>query len=205
MKHSIIVEITGKIMMKTFGLILFFSLSQSEYLFRPNLPMGEYKLVYNKLYHCEPKKNNPIQLNWFISKKTSSITELKGNLTFMRPLDDTLILDINFASWGSTGGWIPNSNIIKSKKAFSSVKYLFGNGWIILAKGFNMTSDSCPVPVGTYITSGVDFKKLEDNNFPKVYFYGKYKISISFKNVENEVVGCTVAEVNLIRPWETPI
>lgn len=46
MKHSIIVEIAGKLMMKTFGLILFFSLSQSENLVRPNLPMVSNNLLY---------------------------------------------------------------------------------------------------------------------------------------------------------------
>eukprot|EP00102_Acyrthosiphon_pisum_P009078 XP_003246684.2 PREDICTED: uncharacterized protein LOC100570244 [Acyrthosiphon pisum] len=187
-------------MTKTFGLILFFSSSQSSNLFMPNLPMGEYKLVYDKLYHCESTKNNPIQFNWFISKKTFSITELKGNLTFMIPFDDTLKLDINFASWGSTGGWIPNSNTIKANKACSSLKYLCGNSWIKLTKDFNSTTNSCPVPTGTYITSGIDFKKLEDHNFPKVYFYGKYKLMINFKNVENKVVGCTIVELYVIRP-----
>jgi len=49
---------------------------------------GEYKLLYDKLYHCESTKNNPIQLNWFISKKTFNITELKGNPTSMIPFDD---------------------------------------------------------------------------------------------------------------------
>jgi len=57
---------------------------------------------------------------------------------------------------------------------------------------------------GTYITSGIDLKKLEDHNFPKVYFYGKYKLVFKVKNIENKVLGCEIVEVNIIRPWEKP-
>ncbi|XP_029348520.1 uncharacterized protein LOC100572060 [Acyrthosiphon pisum] len=192
-------------MIKTFGLILFFSLSQSKNQFMPNLPLGEYRLVINKVYPCESTKNHPLKFNWYLSKKTSSITELKGNITSSIPFDDTLTLDVNFASWGSTGGWIPNSNMIITKKACSNIKMLAGNTWFTLIKGFKIPSDSCPIPVGTYITSGIDMKKIEDTNFNKVYFYGKYKLMIRYKNFKNEVVGCVVVEINLIRPWETQI
>jgi hypothetical protein len=59
---------------------------------------------------------------------------------------------------------------------------------------------------GTYITSGMDLKELEErHNFPKIYFYGKYKVTFKIKNVENKVIFCTVLELNLIRPWEKPI
>ena len=58
---------------------------------------------------------------------------------------------------------------------------------------------------GTFITSGIDLKKLEDTNFNKVYFYGKYKVKVGFKNLENKEVGCLIMEVDFIRPWETPI
>lgn len=59
---------------------------------------------------------------------------------------------------------------------------------------------------GTYISSGMDMNKLiEGHNFPKVYFYGKYKAIFKFINVKNVLLGCGVLEFNLIRPWETPI
>eukprot|EP00102_Acyrthosiphon_pisum_P008251 XP_003244606.1 PREDICTED: uncharacterized protein LOC100569182 [Acyrthosiphon pisum] len=205
MKHSVIVEIIGKMLIKTFGLILLFSSSQSESLFRPNLPLGEYRLVIDKVYPCETTKNHPIQFNWYFSKKTSSITEYKGNTTLLIPFDDTLTIDYNFASWGSTGGWVPNALIIKTKKACSNVKHLFGNAWLTMIEGFNVPTNKCPIPVGIYITSGIDKKKFEDMNFPKVYFYGKYKVVLRYKNLNNEVVGCAVTEFSLIRPWETPI
>jgi len=47
--------------------------------------------------------------------------------------------------------------------------------------------------------------KFEDNNFPKVFFYGKYKMVVRYKNVENKVVGCFAAEINFMRTWETTI
>ncbi|NP_001157403.2 uncharacterized protein LOC100302632 isoform 1 [Acyrthosiphon pisum] len=204
MKHSIIVETIGKMLIKTFGLLLFFSSSQSESLFRPNLPMGEYRIVIDKVYPCEKTKNYPLQFNWYLSKKTSSITEVKGNMTFLIPFDDTLTINFNFASWGSTGGWVPNAYTLNTKKACSYTKHLSGNAWLNSIEGFNVSTDKCPIPVGTYITPGIDKKKLEDMNFPKIYFYGTYKSVARYKNMENEVVGCNVIEVNIKRPWETP-
>ncbi|XP_016656584.1 uncharacterized protein LOC107882564 [Acyrthosiphon pisum] len=205
MKHSIIVKITGKMLIKTFGLILFFSSSQSENLFRPNLPLGEYRVEFDKIYQCETTKNHSIQFNWYINKKTPILTELKGNATLLIPFDDTLTLNGNLASWGSTGGWVPNAYILNAKKACSTVKLLGGNVWLTVLEGFNVPTNKCPIPAGTYVTSGIDKKKFEDFNFPKVYFYGKYKAVARYKNLNNEVVSCTVAEFSLIRPWETPI
>ncbi|XP_029347766.1 uncharacterized protein LOC115034595, partial [Acyrthosiphon pisum] len=147
MKHSIVVEIKGKMLIITFGLILFFSSSQSDSLFRPNLPVGEYLIVYDKLYPCEKTKNYPLQFNWYLSKKTSNVTEVKGNTTFLIPFDDTLTIDFNLASWGSTGGWVPNAYIVKTKKACSNAKSIFGNSWLKFIEGFNIPTDKCPLPV----------------------------------------------------------
>ncbi|XP_029346450.1 uncharacterized protein LOC107884203 [Acyrthosiphon pisum] len=157
------------------------------------------------MYPCEKTKNHPIQFNWYLSKKTSSKTELTGNTTFLIPFDDTLTLDLNLSSWGSTGGWVPNVYIINAKKACSSLKYFSGNAFKPFKEGFNIPTFKCPLPVGIYVTPGIDMKKFEDLNVPKVYFYGKYKAVYHYKNLKNEVVGCNVAEINLIRPWETPI
>jgi hypothetical protein len=51
----------------------------------------------------------------------------------------------------------------------------------------------------------MDLKEVEDHNFQKVYFYGKYKVSFKIQNVENYVLGCAELELSLIRPWEKPI
>ncbi|XP_022164556.1 uncharacterized protein LOC111029725 [Myzus persicae] len=190
---------------KMFGLILFFSLSQSKNHLMHNLPMGEYRMEYDKIYQCASTKNHSIQFNLYLNKKTLSIKELKGNITFLIPFDDTLAIDINSTSWDLTGGWKPNSNIITIRKACSGIKYFLGSAWITIQKGFNIPTDNCPLPAGTYLTSGIDLKNLEVSNFPKVYFYGKYKLVLFYKNAKNEEVGCLVMEVNLIRPWETPL
>lgn len=58
---------------------------------------------------------------------------------------------------------------------------------------------------GTYITTGVDLKELEDFNIPEEYFYGKYKLTAKIQNVKNEVLSCVVIEYSLVRPWETSI
>jgi len=51
----------------------------------------------------------------------------------------------------------------------------------------------------------MDVKELEDRNFPKVCFYGKYKLTNKTKNIENKVLGCFVLELSLKRPREYPI
>ncbi|KAE9528751.1 hypothetical protein AGLY_012326 [Aphis glycines] len=142
---------------------------------------GEYRVIFDRVYPCEPTKNHSIKCNLYFSKKTSSITELKGNITSMIPLDDTLTLDVNVASWSLTGGWKPNSIVYITKNACTNMKNVLGNVWYSLIKAFNGPITSCPLPAGTYITSGVDLKELEDYNAPKVYFYGKYKLLMKIK------------------------
>ncbi|KAE9528749.1 hypothetical protein AGLY_012324 [Aphis glycines] len=137
----------------------------------PNLPLGEYRVIFDRVYPCEPTKNHSIKCNLYFSKKTSSITELKGNITSMIPLDDTLTLDVNVASWSLTGGWKPNSIVYITKNACTNMKNVLGNVWYSLIKAFNGPITSCPLPAGTYITSGVDLKELEDYNAPK----GEYR------------------------------
>ncbi|CAH1731477.1 unnamed protein product [Aphis gossypii] len=86
------------IIMKVFVLIAFLSLSNSKTNFMHNLPLGEYRIVHKKVYFCE--STNVYKFNVYYSKKTLSVTELKGNFTNTVPFDDTLTLDINAASWG---------------------------------------------------------------------------------------------------------
>jgi len=38
-----------------------------------------------------------------------------------------------------------------------------------------------------------------------VYFYGRYKVIFKVKDEENNILGCGVVELSLIRPWEIPI
>lgn len=58
------------------------------------LLQGEYRIVVDKVYRCESRKNHSIKFNLYSSKKTLRITELKGNVTLLTPLDDTLIVSI---------------------------------------------------------------------------------------------------------------
>ncbi|XP_016662669.1 uncharacterized protein LOC107884636 [Acyrthosiphon pisum] len=167
--------------------------------------IGEYRAVYEKIYACESTVNHSIRFNFQFSKKSSSITELKGNATYLIPFDDTLTLDTNLASWSLTGGWKPNSAVYITKSACTNTKKILGNTWNSMVKAFDIASTGCPIPVGTYIAPGINLKELEDHNFPKVYFYGKYKLQFKMKNQEKKVIGCTVVELSLIRPWEKPI
>jgi len=58
------------------------------------LLQGEYRLFFDKVYPCISGKNNTVQFNIYSNKKTSSITEIKGNVTLLTPLDDNLIVSI---------------------------------------------------------------------------------------------------------------
>lgn len=60
------------------------------------LLQGEYRVVFQKLYPCDSTKNHSILFNIYFNKKTLSITEMKGNLTYLIPFDDTLIVSILF-------------------------------------------------------------------------------------------------------------
>jgi len=52
-------------------------------------------MVFDKLYPCGSTRNYSLQFNNYFSKTTSNTTELKGNITFLIPLDDTLIVSTN--------------------------------------------------------------------------------------------------------------
>ncbi|XP_027841007.2 uncharacterized protein LOC114122524 [Aphis gossypii] len=190
------------IIVKVFILIAFISVSNSKSNFMPNLPMGEYRTVLEKTYTCE--STNLFQFNLYFSKKTFNTTEMKGNVTFLLPFDDTLTLDINAESWGSIGGWKPNAMVYTTKNACSNFKKLLGKVWNTLTDSFNIHTNNCPIPRGTFVTTFVDLKELENHNAPKVFFYGKYKYIFKFKNEQNKILGCFVMEVTLLRPWEKP-
>lgn len=55
---------------------------------------------------------------------------------------------------------------------------------------------------GTYSTSsGYDTALLENNNFPKVYFYGEYKYVGKVKT-KNKLIGCMAYEVEALESWK---
>ncbi|XP_027851461.2 uncharacterized protein LOC114130649 [Aphis gossypii] len=161
-------------------------------------------MITTAIYQCsEEPKDLPLKANLYLSKKSSNTTEIRGNFTFEIPFDDSLIFDVNFASWSLTGGWKPNSLVYVTKNACSKLKSILGNSWYSFLKATNSTITNCPLSKGIYTLSGYDTSLLNDNNFPKVYFYGKYKYVGKIKNQNNKVVGCKAAELSFVRPWES--
>jgi hypothetical protein len=59
-----------------------------KYICDPHLLQGEYRTVFEKMYLCQ--STNSFQVNLYFSKKTSNITEVKGNFTFLEPFTDNL-------------------------------------------------------------------------------------------------------------------
>lgn len=45
---------------------------------------------------------------------------------------------------------------------------------------------------------------IESHNFPKIFFYGKYKAVVKLRSIKNQVFGCVALELTLLRPWENP-
>lgn len=78
------------------------------------------------------------------------------------------------------------------------IKQLSGDGWRVI----NIIIEYLQ---GVYLSSGYDVTFINDNNFPKVYFYGKYKFVGKVKNKNNTLVGCITTEGSLVRPWETTL
>jgi len=54
------------------------------------LLQGEYRIIFDKLYQCDSIKNHSVKFNVYFNKKTSSMNEMKGNLTYLVPFDDIL-------------------------------------------------------------------------------------------------------------------
>ncbi|XP_060852637.1 uncharacterized protein LOC132930665 [Rhopalosiphum padi] len=191
------------IFLKLYLLIGFLTVSNAQTKFMPNLPLGEYRIIVTAMYQCGETKDLPFKVNLYLSKKSSNITEIRGNLTLEIPFDDSLVLDVNFSSWSLTGGWKPNSLIYVTNNACSKMKSILGNAWIAFTKVFNASTANCPIPKGIYKSSGYDTTLFNDNNFPKVYFYGKYKYVGKVKNKNNKLLGCIAAELSFVRPWES--
>ncbi|XP_022181107.1 uncharacterized protein LOC111041202 [Myzus persicae] len=180
-------------------------MTRSKSIHRPNLPLGEYRFVFHTMHPCETTQDLKLKMNLYLSKKTRNITEVKGNLTFLTPLDDSLIFDYNLSSWSLTGGWKPNSFVYIVNMACSKMKAILGNCWTSLQKAFKIPTGNCPVPSGIYTTAGLDIKAIaDDNKFPKIFYYGKYKLVAKLRNKENKLLGCLSAEFDLVRPWEVP-
>ncbi|XP_050430651.1 uncharacterized protein LOC126839386 [Adelges cooleyi] len=168
----------------------------------PNLPLGEYKLKFKALFPCESTENHKLQYNVYFSKKTATEFELKGNMTLHVPFDDSVSISINMAVKSSIGGWKDNAHVYTTTNACSKTIWLFGELWNDIVRGFHLPRFNCPTPPGVYVTSGIDMEKLRQNNFPKKFFYGEYKMTFLFTKSTGEKLGCFVLVLDVIRPWE---
>ncbi|XP_050439040.1 uncharacterized protein LOC126844703 [Adelges cooleyi] len=166
--------------------------------------MGEYKTNLKAVFPCESTEKHKLQYNTYLSKKSATGFELVGNITYLIPFDDSLTLNINMAKRGSIGGWVDNAHVYTTTKACSKMKELFENVWQLYVKGFHFSDMDCPIKPGVYVSSGIDLGQLTDTNFPKVFFYGEYKMVLTFPSSNNvEKLGCSVLVLDILRPWES--
>ncbi|XP_050424658.1 uncharacterized protein LOC126835853 [Adelges cooleyi] len=169
-------------------------------LLRPNLPSGEYKLIFKAVYKCDLMNiNETIQLNIHLSQKSSYGTEYVGNVTLLEPLNDDLDVNVNMAVMDKIGGWKPNAYVYSSNKACSTVKRFYGRTFHTF---LGIEHAECPVAKGVYNVR-YDTKNFENTFKPAVFFYGKYRFKQFYTNKQNTVVGCNIAAVDVVRPWDT--
>lgn len=60
-------------------------------------------------------------------------------------------MDVNVASWGTTGGWKENAIVIKNHNACDTARTLLGQAWFTAIKLFGCTNNKCPMPAVTCI------------------------------------------------------
>lgn len=58
------------------------------------LLQGEYRIIVNAVYQCPKSKDLPLKSYTYLSKKSSKITEIKGNWTLKIPFDDSLVVSV---------------------------------------------------------------------------------------------------------------
>ncbi|XP_060854749.1 LOW QUALITY PROTEIN: uncharacterized protein LOC132932404 [Rhopalosiphum padi] len=160
------------------------------------LPMGEYRAIFKTIYNCNPVADK-IQFNYYLNKKPDNSTEVKGNMTALIPIDDSLLVDANIAIKDVNGAWKENSFLFHSEKACSTAKK-FTTQIDLSGLGFNFT---CPITAGTYIATGLDtsnYKKL--NYIPKTFPYGTYKVRFVLKDKKKQSYGCLMSIIQVVRP-----
>ncbi|XP_022174002.1 uncharacterized protein LOC111036316 [Myzus persicae] len=170
----------------------------------PQLPLGKYRLNFISIIpRCiSIQSKNKILFDLYLSKKSAIIAEIKGNITNLIPVDDSLNLEFNLAIKDSTGDWKENAHVHKSTKSCSSLKMFFGNAWTPIMDNLGFLNATCPIPAGFYKMKGVDSELFNISNFPKTFFYGTYRFRFYYTK-NNEVYGCFMIVIEIKRPWET--
>ncbi|XP_025416006.1 uncharacterized protein LOC112687491 [Sipha flava] len=171
----------------------------------PNLPTGEHRVYFKAIIKCKNSENSDFQFNWKLTKTSINTTELMGNVTLKTLFDDSHTLLINLAVKDSIGGWKDNYIQHKAPKACTTMKGFLGSGWSLLINGHNLNNTNCPIPKGVYqLTKSFDLTTIISmSHFPKVFFYGTYKMRFSFNDKFDKESGCIVFVIEVKRPWET--
>ncbi|XP_050541978.1 uncharacterized protein LOC126905894 [Daktulosphaira vitifoliae] len=175
---------------------------QYKPIFRPNLPAGPFKMKIKAYMPCDIKFDHLINFNIYLSKTSLTRFEIMGNLTFLIPFDDSLTINLNYAVKGSNGGWIKNSHLMTIKNACNSLKSHLGNRWLNYTKAFNFKGTDCPISPGVYVSSGIDQSIFENCDVQSFFFYGEYKVTLTFNNSSGVLVGCSESLQDIVRPWE---
>ncbi|XP_050528744.1 uncharacterized protein LOC126898576 isoform X2 [Daktulosphaira vitifoliae] len=166
---------------------------------------GEFRVIFKGFCFCKLTNHDPIDYNLYLSKKSSKVTEIKGNITFSVPFDKSINMETVFAVKGSNGGWIDNAHVIPLiSNACDVLKSILGpETWNVFLTAFNISKVGCPIKPGIYISSGLDTAHLMNGNFfPKHFFYGDYKVTVKFLSYTKKFLGCVSLLTDFVRPWD---
>ncbi|VVC44534.1 Hypothetical protein CINCED_3A007757 [Cinara cedri] len=164
---------------------------------------GEYIVGYKALMACEKHDDYLIEHNLYFSKKSSNVTEVKGNITFKVDYDDSVKFNARLAIKDSIGGWKDNAVIYSAPTGCTAWKFFLGSYWDNFSDTFHFNTKKCPIPKGVYKSSGFELPAvISTSNFPRKFFYGTYKFRIYYHNSSKKEVGCIIIVVEVKRPWE---
>ncbi|CAI6344498.1 unnamed protein product [Macrosiphum euphorbiae] len=174
-----------------------------DFKFRPNLPLGEYRLYFNSVQQCCPEC--AIQQNFQFFKTSSTKVELRGNMSSInKSFDDTLWFRGAMSVKDKIGTWQNNAYVYSSPNAYKAIKSLLGDEFRIFLNSFGLNDTKQHIiPAGTYISKGYDLSNYPSNtNLPRQIFYGTYKYNINYTEKNGDLVACHMFVLEVKRPWE---
>ncbi|XP_060863324.1 uncharacterized protein LOC132939912 [Metopolophium dirhodum] len=172
--------------------------------FRPNFPLGEYRLHFNSIQRCNQKC--AIQFNFYLFKTSRTKVELRGNMTSAnKAFDDSLWFNGAMSVKDKIGTWQNNAYVYKSPHAYKTLKKILGGEFKFFSNSFGLNdTEQNSFPPGTYVTKGYDLSNYPSNtNLPKQIFYGTYKFNINYTEKNGDVVACFMVFIDVKRLWES--
>ncbi|KAK3925391.1 Unconventional myosin-Ie [Frankliniella fusca] len=151
--------------------------------------VGPYRIVPDHIESCPAKSSSPMVL---LSPPRGIRDRIDRNLWYYSvntslpfTFDNSIDLDINWASWSSRGGWKDNAILMRPGSVCKFVPANVPDAWRrFLIATFNDPTRDCPFPPGNYeiknMSSEVTFKKIP------AFFYGTWRVTIRLLQMKDD-------------------